>query len=198
MKYYISDTHFGHANIMKHSERPFFSVEEMDKAIIDGWNKYVRPDDEVYFLGDFCYKSANHNPLYYLEKLNGIKYLIVGNHDRGLLKDPKIRAQFEWIRDIETITDGNNKIVLCHYPLVEWNGYFRGVLHFYGHIHNNVENQAYKIMKNISNAYNVGADILDFAPRTLSEVIEYNKRYNENIDAINEYRKSMNEEEMEM
>lgn len=177
MKYYISDTHFGHANIMKHSERPFSSVEEMDKAIIDGWNKYVKPNDEVYFLGDFCYKSANHNPLYYLEKLKGIKYLIVGNHDRGLLKDPKIRTQFKWIRDIETITDGNNKIVLCHYPLVEWNGYFRGALHFYGHIHNNVENQAYKIMKNIPNAYNTGADILGFSPRTLDEVIEYNQRF---------------------
>ena len=69
------------------------------------------------------------------------------------------------------------KVILSHYPMVEWNGFFRGSIHLYGHIHNNIQNNAYKIMENIDNAYNVGADILDFTPKTLSEVIQYNTKF---------------------
>lgn len=179
MKYYIADTHFGHANIIKHSNRPFSSVEEMDDALVENWNSVVSSKDEVYFLGDFCFKSASHKPLYYLERLNGIKYLIVGNHDKELLKDSEAKKHFRFIRDVAVINDLDTRIVLCHYPMVEWNGYFRGVLHFYGHIHNNKENLSYKIMKDIPNAYNVGADILGLTPRTLSDVIKLNKQFRE-------------------
>ena len=64
--------------------------------------------------------------------------------------------------------------------MVEWNGYFRSSVHLYGHIHNNVDNAAFRIMSTLENAYNVGADILDFTPRTLEEVIKYNYRFVKN------------------
>lgn len=180
MKYYISDTHFGHANIMRHSKRPFASVGEMDNAMIENWNNTVKPNDEVYILGDFCFKSAENDALYFLKRLNGKKYLIVGNHDKDILKTPEVKKQFIWIKDIATITDGDKKVVLCHYPMVEWNGFFRGTLHFYGHIHNNTQNNAYKIMKNVEGAYNVGVDILDFTPRSLTDVIKFNIEFKMN------------------
>ena len=54
MKYYTSDLHFGHKNIIKYEDRPFSSIEEMDEALIDKWNKKVKKNDEVYILGDFA------------------------------------------------------------------------------------------------------------------------------------------------
>lgn len=177
MKLYISDTHFGHVNIMRLSKRPFSSVQEMDKVMIENWNKVVKPNDEVYFLGDFCYKSGE-SPEYYLEQLNGKKYFIIGNHDNPIIKNRRVyNRYFETIEQMMTVQDGNDSIVLCHYPLVEWNGFFRNALHFYGHVHNNVQNETYKILAKIPNAYNVGVDILDFTPQSKEKVIQYNKQF---------------------
>ncbi len=53
MNYYIADTHFGHNNILRLSNRPFNTVEEMDKVIIDNWNSRVTDNDDVckkYFI----------------------------------------------------------------------------------------------------------------------------------------------------
>lgn len=174
--YYISDTHFGHENIMRHSNRKFSSVDEMNKTFIDNWNRIVTDEDDVWFLGDVTMKSAK-SPETYLKQLNGKLHLIIGNHDGFLLKNPTFRVFFESIDQMKTITDNGQKIVLCHYPLAEWDGSFRGALHFYGHIHNNVNNDTYKIMKNIKNAYNVGTDILGYTPRKLKDVISWNKKF---------------------
>lgn len=174
MKFYISDLHFGHENIIRLCNRPFSSVEEMDKAMIDNWNAVVKPNDEVYILGDFCFKGVNSAESY-VKKLNGKKYLICGNHDK---MNSELRKCFEWVRDYAEVHDEGKKIVLSHYPMVEWNGFFHGSLHFYGHIHNSTDTTAYKVMKEIQNAFNVGADILGFTPRTLGAVIDCNVRFN--------------------
>ena len=84
VNYYIADTHFGHDNIRKLSNRLFNTIEEMDKAIIDNWNSIVTDNDDVYILGDFSYKSEDK--IVYLKQLKGRKHLIVGNHDGKLLK----------------------------------------------------------------------------------------------------------------
>ncbi len=80
----IADTHIDHDNIRRLSNRPFNTVEEMDKTIISNWNSRVTDNDDVYILGDFSYKSKA--PIVYLKQLNGRKYLIVGNHGSKLLK----------------------------------------------------------------------------------------------------------------
>ena len=181
MKYYISDTHFGHANIMRLCNRPFSSVEEMDNIIINNWNNKVMPEDDIFFLGDFCFKSGKA-PQEYLKRLNGHKYFIIGNHDQSIKKD--IRGLSKYLEDITyylEVKDEDSKIILMHYPILEWNGYFHNTLHFYGHIHNNTKNDTYHIIHKIPNAYNVGADILDFTPQNKNDVIkmnlEFNKKY---------------------
>ena len=174
MKYYISDLHFGHENIIRLCNRPFSSVREMDKALIDNWNSVVKPNDEVYILGDIVFRSAN-NPIDYFKQLNGKKYLITGNHDNP---KPEWYSYFEKIKPDYFVVDNGRKIKMYHYPVVEWDGYFRGTISLYGHTHNNTTNPAYKIMRDIPNAYNVGADILGFTPRTLDQVIECNKKFN--------------------
>lgn len=167
--YYIADMHLGHANIIKHSRRPFANVDEMNKVLIDNWNHTVRDDDNVYILGDLFF-SKGIDPLSALKQLKGKKYLIKGNHDRELCNT--YRNYFYGIYDILEVKDNGKKIILCHYPMTEWNGFFRGALHFYGHIHNNAENAAYKIMKNVPNAYNVGADLIGYTPRTADWIIK--------------------------
>ena len=57
MNYYISDLHFGHANVIRHDARPFADVGEMDRVLIERWNAVVGEDDDVYVVGDFCYRS---------------------------------------------------------------------------------------------------------------------------------------------
>ena len=174
MKYYISDSHFGHENIIRLCNRPFNSVKEMDEVMIDRWNSVVNKNDEVYILGDLNFRS-NTSGADYLRRLNGRKFIITGNHDNVT---PEMRNLCEWVKTYAEVRDGNKRIVLFHYPIIEWNGFFRGTLHFYGHIHNSFENDAYKIMRDVHNAYNVGADILDFTPRTADEVIHFNQIYN--------------------
>lgn len=60
MNFYISDCHFGHKNIIAYDQRPFFSVEEMDAAMIQNWQKVVSDNDTVYILGDFCWGKCNY------------------------------------------------------------------------------------------------------------------------------------------
>lgn len=175
MNLYIADLHFGHGNIIKHSKRSFKDAEEMDECLIRDWNKAVGDSDDVWVLGDLCYKAKD--PIHYISQLNGRLHLITGNHDGQMLKSPVCRRRFESIDQMRTVNDNGKRIVLCHYPLVEWDGFFRGALHFYGHIHNNTGNAAYGIMKNIENAYNVGADIIGFTPCSAGQVVEKNREF---------------------
>jgi len=62
MYYFISDTHLGHSNIIKYTNRPFQSIEEMDKEIIKRWNERVEDEDIVFHLGDFCMLKSSEAP----------------------------------------------------------------------------------------------------------------------------------------
>lgn len=80
MKYYISDLHFGHKNVLSFDDRPFDNVEYMNKVIINNWNSAVTNSDEIYILGDVFWKNDLAEEI--LPKLKGRKHLILGNHDR--------------------------------------------------------------------------------------------------------------------
>lgn len=168
MNYYIADLHLGHANIIRLSSRPYKDVDEMDNDLINRWNSVITDTDDIYIIGDLIFKTSKGYD-YYLKQLNGKKHLIVGNHDHRMLKQKGISKYFESINDLLTITDNGKSIVLCHYPLAEWPGFYRGACHFFGHIHNN-ENDACKVMRKVKNSYNVGADIIGFTPRTANQI----------------------------
>jgi calcineurin-like phosphoesterase family protein len=78
-RYFSSDFHFGHRGILEYCKRPFQSVEEMNFKLIEIWNATVKPDDEVFFLGDFSLNPKYSRDL--VKLLNGNKILIAGNHD---------------------------------------------------------------------------------------------------------------------
>src|ERR1035437_264782 len=80
MIYFTGDTHFGHANIITHCNRPFLSIQEMDQAIINKWRERVTNNDTVYILGDmFFVGRVDYSD--YLKMLPEKKHLIIGNHD---------------------------------------------------------------------------------------------------------------------
>ena len=129
--WFTSDTHFGHANIIGYSNRPFASIDEMDAVLVCNWNALVQPQDEIWHLGDFTFRSEKAASTY-LQRLNGRKHLVWGNHD-----SEKVRQLEGWASSqpyAEIALDGR-KIVLLHYGLRIWNKAHHGALHFYGHSH---------------------------------------------------------------
>lgn len=179
MNFYISDTHFGHANVLGYDNRPFLSVEEMEEEIVKRWNTVVTKGDTVYILGDFCWQG-DAEWIRILNRLNGNKVLIVGNHDvRG---SAKLRAMFQDIKDYKEITDAGRKVILCHYPVMCFKNHFHGAFHLYGHVHNSFEWNLVEHQKRMMTdlyerqyqMYNVGCMLpyMDYTPRTLDEIIE--------------------------
>lgn len=176
MKFYISDLHIGHTNVIKHDRRPFANTDEMLSRIVKNWNSAVGPDDEVYILGDFCWK--NPDGLEAIKQLRGRKFLILGNHDKPT---QELRTYFEWIKDHCVIKDGETKVVLSHYPIAHWYDQYRGAVHLYGHIHNTKDHTAFEKYREICKqmgipfeGYNVGCMMtyMNYTPRTLREIIE--------------------------
>ena len=176
MIYYTADLHLGHENVIKFSNRPFSSIDEMDKALIANWRAVVQPNDDIYVLGDLIYRSQN--PEAYLKQLTGKMHLIRGNHDTYLNDNP-LERYFESINDMLTISDDGRRVFLCHYQLAEWPGYYRDTIHLFGHIHNN-RNDACEIMEMLPKNYNVGVDCIGFTPLTLTHIINFYGERNRN------------------
>lgn len=177
MNLYTSDLHFGHQNVIKFDHRPFADAEEMDDCIMKCWNTKVQPDDTVYIVGDVCYRSSK-GAEWYLRQLSGHKILIIGNHDGSLLENKEALRCFEGIEKMMHVKDGGNHICLCHFPIVEWNGYFKGTWHIYGHIHNR-KNETYEIMRTRERALNAGCMINHYAPASFDELVRNNKVFRE-------------------
>jgi len=77
--FFVSDTHFGHSNIIQFCDRPFASVEEMDYNLIKNWNEKVPLDGLVFHLGDFGWGGYQEYKKI-RDQLNGKIILIKGNH----------------------------------------------------------------------------------------------------------------------
>lgn len=117
MNYYFSDMHFGHNNIIRFDGRPFTDTEQMREAIINNWNERVKDEDTVYVLGDAFFKGEAAS-IEIMERLNGHKRLIRGNHDRVR---GKLSLHWDAINDYDEIKDGEYQVVLSHYPMMFYN-----------------------------------------------------------------------------
>lgn len=134
--FFISDTHFGHANVIRFDKRPFADVDQMNEEMIARWNKVVGPDDTIYHLGDFSFLPAEKT-LAVLRRLNGQKHLIYGNHDQIIRKNHKLQREFVSVSEYKEITVAGNFFCLFHFPIGEWNKAHRGAYHLHGHCHGN-------------------------------------------------------------
>ena len=172
MIYYTSDLHLGHDNIIRLCNRPYKDARTMGVDIIQRWNKKVHVEDTVYILGDMFFKYQDIDVVKtILKQLNGKKILIRGNHD-NFLNQIVWKDYFASVKDYMRINDNGRDVILFHYPIEEWDGYFRGSYHLYGHVHNS-DNGTVGVKKN---RFNVGVDVNDFEPKTLDELINKNKK----------------------
>lgn len=165
-----SDTHFGHQNILSYENRvdklKVTTVEEHDEELIRRWNNVVCKDDLVIILGDFSFKKAEAtNEL--LKQLNGDKVLVRGNHDI-FVDDKKFdKSLFKAIYDYKETKYKGQEIALMHYPIQDFKHQSRetkpAVLLF-GHIH------TFRI-EIPKHSYNVGVDVNDYYPVSLTTAI---------------------------
>lgn len=159
--FFISDTHFDHKSIIHLSKRPFETVSDMNEALIANWNAMIRPKDTVWHLGDFSMGSDQPASVF-ADRLNGNIHLIEGNHDQKTVRD--CANSFASIDLIKTISVDGQLIVLCHYPMREWDKAWRSSWHLFGHVHSRLDDTPF------SKSMDVGVDSHNFRPLSYEDV----------------------------
>lgn len=163
--WFTSDEHWVHRHILEYEKRPFESVAEMNEALIDKWNKVVRPNDTVFNLGDMFFTG---NPLVVtpiLERLNGKVFLILGNHD-AWAKKMKDHPKIVGVEKYYTASFDGQAVFMCHYPMLSWDRSHYGIYHFHGHVHSR------KLAWTPWNSLNVGVDNWDYTPINMEQACE--------------------------
>jgi calcineurin-like phosphoesterase family protein len=149
MWFFTADEHYGHANIIKHCNRPFNSLGEMDDTITNNFNSVVKKNDVTVHAGDFAWRT----PQDYIKKLNGSHIFIKGSHDSWL----PASAKYMWRK----MFDGK-LIVVCHYAMRTWERAHHKSWQLYGHSHGRLEP--------VGLQYDVGVDNNNFYPVSLDEI----------------------------
>lgn len=171
MLWFTSDTHFGHDNVIKYCNRPFSSCEDMNETMIRNWNAVVSPDDEVWHLGDFAFRSIEFARQIF-DRLNGCKHLVRGNHDRQghttLFTTCRLGSDRTLGLGGDLFPDGVH-VELVHDPARK-RSEAKYVLH--GHVH---EVWAERNLDGIRYV-NVGQDVRGFRPISLDEVLALLKK----------------------
>lgn len=177
--WFTSDTHFGHKNIIKYSKRPFKDLYHMDSTLIKNFNERIKPEDTVYFLGDFCFRNTKggkpgegtlNKAKYYREQLNGNWIFVRGNHDHS----NSLKTHIESI----LLRYGGEEINLCHKP-EDADPYIK--FNFTGHVHE--LNEIQKITEN-SYSINVGVDVWKYRPVSFDEIMKRFTKWIENMKPI--------------
>lgn len=179
--YVTSDSHFGHSNVIKYSNRPYANADEMDEALINNWNSLVKDSDTIFHLGDFSFKD----PAQYLRRLKGKIIMLPGNHDQMFYKNKKLLERFEnaaMLHEVTKSIDGvkfnltcevkyddgarGGLIVMNHYANLVWNKSHHGAIHLHGHSHGSLRYP--KAMR----AMDVGVDPMSYFPIRLDDAIK--------------------------
>jgi calcineurin-like phosphoesterase family protein len=151
----IGDTHFGHSKIIdfEGDARPFKTIEEHDEKLMDLWNQTVKPKDTVWHLGDVGFGDGFFT---ILSKLNGLKKLVMGNHDR--YPASRYLEHFSGLYGAVKLRD----YILTHVPIHDSQFYrFKGNIH--GHLHSNsLQDKRY---------INVSAEVIGLKPILFDEAV---------------------------
>ena len=177
-KWFISDTHFSHTNIIRYTGRPFQSVNEMDEQMIKNWNDHVASQDTVFFLGDFGLGTTDFLTNI-CANLHGNKICIRGNHDGTPAKMYKIG--FSLVLESAFMKIGHHIVELIHKPTQPAPSHFQ----LHGHVHEKRPNQI------IDRQLNLCVDVWDYKPVFEKEIVSlldrasgdfYEKKVQSNLD----------------
>ena len=167
-----SDTHFLHTRLFVWQARGFQSIDEMNEAIIERWNKVVKSGDIVYHLGDVMLGADLQAGLNLVSKLNGVKYLAYGNHDsEARLKAFADNHLFEDIQIGYRIkAPGKRSCILTHFPTITANGENTRIINLFGHTHQTT-NFYTDAAGTRAYMYHVGVDSHNCTPVNLEDII---------------------------
>ncbi|MFC4812457.1 phosphoesterase [Paenibacillus sp. GCM10023250] len=155
--FFISDHHFGHTHIIDFESRPFKNAEEMDETMIAKWNAVVGEGDKVFHLGDFSFLNRDRTRAI-VERLNGYKHLILGNHDRGRGRQWWLDAGFDEVSEHPIIYQ--DFFFLSHEPM--YMNRHMPYVNVHGHIHGQKYEGAHH--------FNVCVEHWDYAPLTFEQI----------------------------
>jgi calcineurin-like phosphoesterase family protein len=164
MTFFTADLHLGHKNILKHTNRPFASVEEMDSVLIANINQVVATNDELYILGDFAWQASNYGKYRNRIKVRKL-HIVTGNHDATSLAKYVSTMRDSVYQKIE-----GHKVHMSHYPHASWHGRTHGSIHLYGHSHGSLESTLDSVWPG-RKAMDVGVDNCDLRPLSFTEIL---------------------------
>lgn len=174
MIWFTSDLHIGHESIIRHAYRPFETVQRMNDALICDINDRVSWTDELWLLGDFSHRISAAEVARYRERINCRTInLVRGNHDVHFAEGTcPFQRELDYYEGLRTSNPERRRIVLCHYPIADWNGLNSGSIHLHGHIHAkrayNERNREEGLLR-----YDVGVDANGYAPVSLDDIEEF-------------------------
>lgn len=160
--WFSADLHLLHYKITNICNRPIIP-EEHDEWLINRINSVVDKKDEFFILGDVSMGSRTKTDAL-LDKINGRKHLILGNHDNNIHNS----TRFESISQIKNFNFSsesypNIHLVLCHYPIASWERKVHGAGHLFGHTHARFQNTGL--------SFDIGVDANDYYPLNLEQVM---------------------------
>jgi calcineurin-like phosphoesterase family protein len=152
--------HYGHKRVIEYCNRPFDSVDDMDRYMIDQNNKVVTSHDTVVHIGDFSLYSRKFRDVQskYISSLRGNHIFIQGSHDHWLKGSAHKRSHI-WQKTIN-----KQPIVCCHYAMRTWPRMHYGAWLLFGHSHGDLTDY-YK-------SFDVGVDSHEFRPWSFEEIEE--------------------------
>lgn len=164
--YIISDTHFGHFNIIGYCNRP----KNHEDIMIANWARTIAWNDTILHLGDVAF--GNKESIKYwanrIKYLPGRKLLIKGNHDHS--RSIKIYKDIFEIVDPFIQDFSGVKFYFSHYPdhpvNEDWD------VNIHGHIHNNPLQREFSSVVDPNKTYeNVSIEMTNYAPIKLSSIL---------------------------
>ena len=142
------------------------AVTEMEETMIANHNACVKPGDRVFMLGDFGMGRQDHLPSIF-DRLNGQRHILWGNHDKDKRFKKHVEEHAAWAGDYLRLRVGDERIILFHYAIEEWDGCHKGYWHLHGHSHGT------RLSPAPMRRLDVGVDSHNFRPISFEEVRQY-------------------------
>lgn len=171
---YWSDPHFGHANVLAYSSRPFANTDEMRETLVANFNAIVPANGRTLWLGD-CFFCSDDEAREIMQRLHGAKVLVLGNHDRAPARMASLG--FEFVTEQASLSIAGRRVLASHYPhagtdsredarsasvLSRYPIKAKGRVLLHGHVHERWRRKGTQV--------HVGVDAWDYRPATHDEI----------------------------